>query len=630
MSTRTMSFIAAGLLAVASLAAAAEFEPIPAEVKHLYKFDLESNFYPNEAAFDADIAALTADVAQMEQLKGHIAESAENLYKAYNLYDKAIPVWWKLWVYANLRYSINSDDIALFDRIEKVSGDLDSRIQFVKTETQAMDDASLKRYFRQKPQLEDYAFAIEMARRYRSHTLALPEEEMLASLDPYLNTWSEKLYQICLDRTDFPDIVVDGETLDVNLNYSALINMNDRDIRKRTWEGYFHSMDDNRDIYAFALVKAIDTRDKLAALRKYRNFPDAKFFDLFLSYEDVSGFFDEIARNAGLRKDYERIRQARIKATTGYDTVYVWDRQVQAQDFEKPRFDIAQASELIREATARFGSEYQKNLDYLLDPDNGRLDIVGGPKRSPGMFSTGYPGAPHQFFAQAYNGYLSEVSGLAHEAGHAIHGAMQSGAGMMPIYADGPRYVTESIAITNELLLNQTLYARETDPRRKAYYLEQFLENTLGLLTNNMYANLELKIYEGVEDGTIQTADNLDDLTWKMVTPYSIYYESYPEYKGIWAGIHHYFDVPMYNVNYVYAQALAIVNLDRILHEPGFVDKYVQLLRADFDRPAPQILMETTGLDLHDPTILASGFEFLRQQTEELRQLYKQMGVQVD
>jgi oligoendopeptidase F len=627
MKSRTLLIGFAALLVATTAALAADFQPIPEAQKPLYRFDLKKNFYQDESGFRADLAALTADVESLAGLKGRVGESADNLYRAYYLSEKTIPVSWKLWIYANLRYSVNTDDVALFEEIEKDLADLDSRTQFLKTETQAIDDATLERFFAEKPQLADYRFAIELVRRYKPHTLPLPEEELLSTIDPYLSLWSEKLYQISLDRTNFPDIVVDGESLDVNLNYSALINLNDRGIRKQTWEDYFHSLDDSRDLYAFALVKGVDARNKLATLRGYKNFPDAKFFDLFLSYEDVSGFFDEIARNAGLREAYERIRQARIKATTGYDTVYVWDRQVQAQDFDKPRFEIGDASEIIRQATAPFGQDYADGLNYLLDPANGRLDIVGGPKRSPGMFSTGYPGAPQQFFAQSYNGYVSEVTGLAHESGHAIHHTMQSNAGMRPIYADGPRYITEAIAITNELLVSHSLYAAEKDPRRKAYYLEQFLENSLGLLTNNMYANLELKIYEAVADGSVKTADDIDALTWKMVTPYSIYYESYPEYKGMWMGIHHYYDVPMYNVNYVYAQALAIVMLDKILNQRGFVDRYVDFLSADFDRPAPEILKQTTGIDLHDPTILASGFKFLGKQTEDLRRLYEKMGV---
>ncbi len=618
------------IVAVTATAPAGDFEPIPESEKEMYTFDLEKNFYAGQAEFEADLEALISDVDNLEALKGEVTATPENLFEAYDLNDRITPRWWKLWVYAYLKYATDTDQIGPLETIEKTSGDLESRIQFIKTETQAIDDATLDEYFRAKPELREYAFAIEEARRYRPHTLSLPEEELLSSLSPYLGAWSEKLYQKLIDRTEFPDIVVGGDTFDVNINYSVLINSDDRKVRKDTWQGYFRSMADYRDIYAFTMIKAIETRNKISAIKNFRNFADAKFFDLYLSYDDVADYFDEIARHAYLRKEYEEVRQARIKADKGYDTVYIWDRTVQASDFAKPRFEIKKACEVIKGTMAAIGDEYQNELCALLDPANRRLDIVGGEKRVPGMFATGYPGASWQFFSMSYDGYFNEVRGLAHESGHAVHHKMQSNAGVKPTYSDGPSYVTEAVAITSELLVGYKLYTEENDPETKAYYLEQFLEDALGLLVNNMFAHLELKMYEGVEDGTLQGPDDFDALALAMTSPYSIYYDRHPEYKGLWTVIHHYFDVPMYNVNYVMAQAMALVFADKIIHEDGFVDEYQSLLRAGFDRPAPEIVKERTGVDMLDPAVLTSGFEFIEQKTDELRDLYRRLGIAVD
>lgn len=609
---------------------ATDFEAIPEAEKELYSFDLERNFYATEAAFEADLDALITDIESLEALKGKVADSPGNLYEAYDLSDRITPRWWKLWVYAYLRYATDTQDMKPLEMIEKTSGDLEGRIQFVKTETQSIGDATLDKYFADLPELEEYAFAIEQARRHRPHTLSLAEEELLSVLSPYLGTWSEKLYQKMVDRTEFPDLVMEGDTFDVNLNYSVLINSNDREVRRDTWKGYFNSMAEHRDLYAFTLTKAIETRNKVSAVKNFRNYADAKFFDLFLSYDEVAAYFDEIAGHASLRKEYEKVRQARIKADTGYDSVYIWDRTVQAADFEKPRFEVKEACALIRETMSRIGEEYQTELCSLLDPANRRLDIVAGQNRVQGMFATGYPGAPWQFFSMSYNGYFNEVRGLAHESGHAVHHKMQSNAGVKPTYYSGPSYVTEAVAITSELLVGYKLYSEEENLERKAYYLEQFLEDALGLLINNMFAHLELRMYEGVEDGSLQNADDFDALALNMTTPYSMYYGQHPEYKGLWAVIHHYFDVPMYNVNYVFAQALALVFADKIINEEGFVDRYQSLLRAGFDKPAPQVVEERTGVDMLDPGVLASGFAFIEQKTDELRGLYRDLGIEVD
>ena len=196
------------LLLVAGFAAAdaGDFEPIPESQRELYSFDLEKNFYASDAEFEADLDMLTTDIGKLEALKGSVAGTPENLYQAYYLSEKVIPTWWKLWVYAYLRYATNTNDYGHLEKIEKASGDLESRIQFVKTETQSIDDATLDEYIREKPEIKDFAFAIEEARRYRPYTLSLPEEELIATLSPYLGAWQEKLYQKVIDRTDFPDL----------------------------------------------------------------------------------------------------------------------------------------------------------------------------------------------------------------------------------------------------------------------------------------------------------------------------------------------------------------------------------------------------------------------------------------
>jgi oligoendopeptidase F len=170
------------LLALAVPAFAADFEAIPDAVREGYKFDLDGTFYADDAAFEADLEWLTGQIEGLAALKGRLAESPDNLYEAYRVNDEIIPTWWKLWVFSYLTYATDTDKYEYYTKIEQVSGELDSRIQFVKTETQAIDDATLERFYREKPELGDYAFAIEQARRYIPYTLDLPREETISEI----------------------------------------------------------------------------------------------------------------------------------------------------------------------------------------------------------------------------------------------------------------------------------------------------------------------------------------------------------------------------------------------------------------------------------------------------------------
>lgn len=613
------------------LPARADFRSIPEELEPLYHFRLEENFYPGDDAFGADLQELVTKIGELESLKGQVTASAENLCRAYDLSNQITPLWGKLWVYAYLRYAIDTRDTAPFNRIQTASGDLASRIQFIRAEVQRMDDEVYAEYRRQEPRIERYAFAIEQDLRYRRHTLPLPQEEILSQIDPYLNPWVEELYQKCVDRTEFPDLVpAPGETLDVNMNYSRLINDTSRVIRRDTWQGYFHSMNTHRDIYAFALIKKLETQNKTAEMRGFESYPGLSYFDQFLTADQVQAIYDTIDEQAGLYKKYQILRQKAIQAATGYDTVYTWDRSATRKGFQKPRWDIHQAGDLIMEALAPLGAGYHDELAGLFDPRQGRLDLVAGENRVSGAFAYGYPGAPWQFYSFAYEGYMDDVSTMAHEAGHAVHYNTLSGAGVEPLYHEGSYYVTETVAMLNELLLADHLYRRAKDLEMQAFFLERFLRRGIYFVYLNYLASLEVAFYEKARGGELRTADDLDALTQEMGAPYSVYFQLHPEYRGMWNVIHHYYTHPMYNLNYVIAGALSLRIFQEIRDDPSFVTSYLKMVRHGFDRPAPEMLRETIGLDISDPDWLRPCFRLIENKLAELEELYRKAGVNLD
>jgi oligoendopeptidase F len=611
--------------------ALADFQPIPEQVEELYHFRLEENFYPDEAAFEADLDELVHGIEELETLKGQVVASADNLYHAYDMINRLTPLWDKLWVYAYLRYAINTLDAEPFRRVQTLSGDLSGRIQFIRSEVQRMDDEVYARYRAERADLAKYAFAIEQDRRYRPHTLPLLQEEILSQLDPFLDPWVEELYQRCVDRTEFPDLVpAPGETLDVNIHYNRLINDTSRVIRRKTWQGYFHSMHTHRDLYAFALIEKAKTKGRLARLRHFDNYPQLSYFDQLLTPQQVEGISAQIAARAGLYKEFQLLRQKAIRAAAGYDTVYTWDRSVPPRGFEKPRWDIVRAGDLIIEALAPLGDEYGRELAGLFDPVNGRLDLVAGENRFAGAFAYGYPGAPWSFYSFSYEGYLSDVSTLAHEAGHAVHYTMLANAGVEPIYHQGPYYVTETVAMLNELLLVDHLYKRANDVEERTYLMEAFLRKAVHFIYINFLASLEAAIYHGVADGELTTADDLDALTREMGAEYNVYYQLHPEYAGVWNVFHHYYTHPMYNLNYVIAGALSLRIFQAMQDDPSFVDRYLQLVRHGLDRPAPEMIRETLGLDIGDADFLTPAFQLLENTLADLEDLYRGGGIPLD
>ena len=88
---------------------------------------------------------------------------------------------------------------------------------------------------------------------------------------------------------------------------------------------------------------------------------------------------------------------------------------------QRPRYTIDQASQIIRDALAPLGQEFGRELAALLDPSNGRMDIVPGEHRKRGGFSKGFIGTDSVFYSAGFAGSYRDVDVLAHEATHAVH-----------------------------------------------------------------------------------------------------------------------------------------------------------------------------------------------------------------
>ncbi len=626
--------VAAALAILSVLAAGTDdFRAVPAELEQSYRFDFATNFYSDEAQFRTDLDSLNQVIAGLEELRGGVTADGPTLFRALTGFETAYPLWQKLWVYANLRYAVNAQDMRLLHEIQEVSGDLSSRLQFIWNEVERIDDDTLERFLEQEPRLEGLRFAVEDIRRYRPHRLSLEQEELLAKLNPLLLPWFEEMYQKTVDHTRFDSIEVStGERLDVRLDYGRLIRDEDGNVRHTAFLKHFDAYGQHRSLFAYVLLRELRTYNSLARIRDFGDHQEERFFDLYLDQGEVRNVYRQVEARRDLVKRYERLRMARVAQLLGLDTVNAWDMSVIPEGLTRPRYNIVEATEIIRSALAVLGSDYLERLASLLDPANGRIDIVSGPNRVPGAFSTGYYGHPRLFFAQKYEGYVSDLSTLIHESGHAVHYEMVYEAGARPLYSRGPTYVTESVALLNELLLKDYLWetSGESDLDTKVFFLEKLVGETMQLFWLVETAVLESALYDSTQAGVLEGADDLDSLALGVSRRFSSFTDKHPEqYRRTWSMVEHFYEQPMYIVNYVFAGVLALRFYQQLKTDPDFVEAYLGLLRHPFDKPAPDILQGAVGVTLRDPALLEGAFALMEVKLDELEKLYREVGVEL-
>jgi oligoendopeptidase F len=209
------------------------------------------------------------------------------------------------------------------------------------------------------------------------------------------------------------------------------------------------------------------------------------------------------------------------------------------------------------------------------------------------------------FFQGRFEGYADDLVILGHEAGHAVQNMLMDSAGVLPRYAGGPSFFTESFATLNELLVLEYLSRTSADTIDRRYFRRQLLENALGLFRNAHESLLELQIFDSAAAGRALGADDIEALTQRTGMAFSIWFGPGSERELAWVQPIQFYTWPLYRVNYVLARLLALGYLDQLHRDPaGFRTRYLQLLRNGYDAPPDVLLRRFMGIDLRSESLV--------------------------
>ncbi len=303
-----------------------------------------------------------------------------------------------------------------------------------------------------------------------------------------------------------------------------------------------------------------------------RSFPtaaDESYDSRELDPAAVRTMIARVAAHGDLAKRFDALRAADVRSRLGIEQPGSYDLK-SATPPQTP-ITLARARAILHAAFAGLGAWYQKPFDDLLDPANGRADIVSSviANRAGGGFSQGFIGTTGVLFVGRFDGTFKGLSVIAHEGGHAVHRQLMTDAGVSPRSASGPNWLFESFAEFNELVLADYMARQATDPATRRAFDEQFLGiKGLDWLYGAQDAALEQAIYDRVKDGTIRDADDLDAITLATLASFTDYAAKEPAQRDRWITTSLMFEDPNYDVNYLYASLLALQYFSRFKADP--------------------------------------------------------------
>jgi oligoendopeptidase F len=581
--------------------------------------DLGRYYYSSPEAETAARAELDSALKRLGQFQEQI-NNGQQLLQALRSYEEALELYRHHDAYLRLRCSLNRKDPAC-EANGKLGAEVNARTAFLIPEILAIPEAQLKVFQNGEPGLKVYQFALQDIRRDASPVLPSTEQALLDRLHPEIADWQYDLYEQILASIPFGTVQTPTGPLDVVRQRNLLATHADANVREEAFKRRFAGFASRRDLLAFALIHTVNAQDSLAKAHHYPDAPTRKYSSMYLEPAQTKALLDSMAQHGDVAKRFEKIRADDFQHAN-HARLQAWDLNAPDPGVALPVTPLVDTARIFHEAFGGLGAEYQETFDSLLNPLNGRADVLpgGAPDRYSAGFSVGFTGSTSVLFFGRYDGTYKDLSVIAHEGGHAAHRSLMTAHSVRPLYANGPSFLFESFAVFNELVLADYLAEHAGNARLQRFYRQQWIGiKGLDAFYGAQDALLEQKVYEGVSKGGIRGPDDLDRVSLQVDEQFSIFPATTPELRNRWAAVSLMYEDPLYDVNYVYGALLALKYFQMYSSDrEQFLPRYIALLKNGVDAPPGVLLKQFLNIELLDGSLLSDDLDLLNRRLDQL------------
>ena len=601
----------------------AEASKLPArsEIPAESRWKLE-DIYPTDEAWQTDFDRLKPLSQKIASYQGQLDQSAAKLLECLSLRDELGLTSGKVFAYARMRRdenTANSHYQALTSRTESLLAEVGAATAFIEPDILAMPTEKLAAFRQEEPKLAPYAFYFEDLLRQKKHVLSPAEEALLSKMSEVGHS-PENIFTM-LARADmkFPEIKDEqGRITELSEGrYRTFIMSPDRNVRQEAFQKLFATYAQYRNTFAATLGGTVKKNIFYASSRKYDSAIAAALESDNVPVSVYNRLVDTVNENLSPLHRYVALKKKALKL----DEMHMYDLYTPLVPDAHIKMNYEEARTLVQQGLHPLGEEYGKVLDQALS--SRWVDIYENQGKQSGAYSWGVYGV-HPFVLLNFNHRLEDAMTLAHELGHSLHSYYSNSTQPYATH-DYTIFSAEVASTTNETLLLDHLMKTTTDPKKKMYLLNEYLESVrTTVFRQAMFAEFERDLYARAEKGEAITADMLDamwhDLNVKYYGPQMIVDK---ELNAEWSRIPHFyynFYVYQYVTGFSAANALASQILNE--GEPARA-RYVNFLKSGGSDYSIELLKKA-GVDMSSPEPVRITIQRFEQRLGELEKLLAQ------
>lgn len=580
--------------------------PVRSEIDNEFKWAV-NDLYSTDEVWEKDYRKVCEDAGQPGKYKGHIGDSADNLYNALKEYENAEYVAEKVYVYAFMKYYEDTGNATYQEMSGKAQiavMKVSEKYAFLEPELVSIPEEKLAEFFKCNEKLAEYRHFIEDCLAQKEHTLSEKEEALLAKASQMSTVPNEVFSKFNNADVRFGKIKSeDGTEIELtNGNYATFMESQNRTVRKEAFEALYKQYKAYINTLASAFYGNVKQAMFYAQARGYASTLNMYLDGSFIPESVYKNLIDTVNKNLDKMHRYVEIRKNALKV----DELHFYDIYAPMVEDISWKITYEEAREIVIKALEPMGEEYVSHIKEGFD--NGWVDVYENTGKRSGAFSWGAYGT-HPYVFLNYQNTLNDVFTLIHEMGHAMH-TYYSNTSQPYIYAGYKIFVAEVASTCNEALLMQYMLKNTEDEKKRRYLLNHFYEQFKGTLyRQTMFAEFEMEAHARAERGEVLSAESLCEMYRQLNEKY--FGENMvidEEIACEWARIPHFY-TPFYVYQYATGYSAAIAISSRILAgDESVIKGYRQFLSGGCSKH-PIELLKLCGIDMNSPQVVQDALD---------------------
>ncbi len=576
-----------------------------------------TDLLPNTASpeFDGIVAELEDVVAQLEasreELSPDIPEA--NFAQLMSQVERLATLTNRLGAYAYLWYAEDTqhqDALAFRGRMEQLLTGVQNRVLFFTLWWKALDDEPAERLLAASG---GNAYYLESLRRFKPHTLSELEEQAINLKDVNGIEALVTVYEMLTNAFVFK-VEIDGEVKELGRSELMVYARDPRpDVRAAVYQELYRVYGEQSTVLGQIYQHVVrDWASEQLSLRKYstpiavrnlgNDIPDGIVDTLLAVCQDNAKLFQRYFQLKAGWLGLDRLRRCDIYAPlSSSDKTYPFDTAA-----NMVLDSLGGFSPLLAEHAQRVFAENHLDSEIRARKDSGAFCASVLPGVAPWVLVN-------------YNGKANDVSTLAHELGHAVHGLMATEHTPLTFHSSLP--LAETASVFSEMLLLERLLGEEADATVQRDILAHFVDNAYATVMRQAFFVLfEREAHALVQEGKT-TGFLAERYLANLQEQFGDAVEISDEFRWEWISIPHIYHTPFYCYAYSFGQLLVLALYQQYKEEgASFIPKYLRILAYGGSKGPADILTEA-GVDITPAAFWQGGFDVIAEMIEELEVL---------